>query len=311
LTIVVTGGTGFIGSRLLARLNARDNVKCIALDTPSIRVPGIAYEQCDLQDYSRLASLLGTPRAVVHLAAMNDARDSLIRPMAYFDANVRSTACLLEACRVHAVKRVVFASTAALYRPADTLPIGESSSVRSDNPYAASKRAAELWAETYQSNFGLQTCTLRLFNVYGPGQLTQAVIPKILYQLMGGQQLTLGNVDARRDFVFVDDVISAIERAIEAPWHAELGLINVGAGTSHSIREVAETAARLLGREPAVRENTEHRPVAAEVDFLQADIGRAAKRLGWRPEVDLQGGLEKTIAWYRERFSMLEKTFHG
>lgn len=314
MSIVVTGGTGFIGTRLLIQLASKFPVTCLALGEPVTPVAGVRYLSCDLTDFDKLNAALGSPQIVVHLAALNDVQDSLHRPLAYFEANLRATVNLLEASRVRGVKKVLLTSTAALYQTKGSSSLPETTRTAAANPYTASKYCVELWARIYRVNFGLPVLTFRLFNVYGPGQLNRAVIPKIIYQTMTGNELTLGNVDARRDFVYVGDVAAVITKAVERPWpggHRTSFAVNVGSGHSHSIKEVASTVAELLGKNTTLQANIGTRPKATENQYLEADVRKASKLFDWRPDHDLKSGLKETVTWYRDHFEQLEKVFRN
>lgn len=312
MSIVVTGGTGFVGTRLLTHLVSEFSVTCLALNKPEIPVAGVRYLNCDLTDYGTLDAALGAPEIVIHLAALNNVQDSMNRPLAYFETNLRATVNLLEASRTRQVTKVLLASTAALYQAKGHSPIPETTKLAAANPYTATKYGAEFWARIYRVNFGLPVLTLRLFNVYGPGQISAAVIPKIIYQTMTGSKLTLGNVDARRDFVFVDDVASMIKKASKTPWPCsrdEMFAVNVGSGRSHSIREVAHAVAELLGKDMTLQADIDTRSKAADSQYLEADVRKASALFGWRPSHDLKSGLTKTIAWYQDHFEQLERVF--
>jgi UDP-glucose 4-epimerase len=204
---------------------------------------------------------------------------------------------VLEAARREQVRRVVLASSCAVYGN-QSGPLSEAATSRPVSPYAASKLAMEDLARLYHSAFGVETVCLRLFNVYGPRQSAAsayaAVIPLFIQQTVAGRAVTIhGDGHQSRDFVYVDDVVQSVRLASTAA--AAGGILNIGQGKSITILQLVETLRQLLpGTTPAFGP-----PRPGDVQESAADIGRAAESLGYRPAWDLHKGLSATVEWTR------------
>jgi len=301
--VLVTGGAGFIGSHLVRALLARgDDV--LVLDDLSTgaraNLAGLPAELlvADLDDADQVRAATRGADAVFHLGAMISVPASLENPAGCYRTNVLGSLHVLEAARREQVRRVVLASSCAVYGDHDG-PVGEGAAPRPMSPYAQSKLAMEDLARLYTSAFALATVCLRFFNVYGPRQDVHspyaAVIPLFIRGLLDGRPPTIyGDGAQSRDFVFVEDVVQAILLAAAAPAGGET--FNVAQGTSATIVELAEALRRLVPGSPG--------PVfgparPGDIRTSAADIRRATEALGYRPACDLHRGLQATVEWMR------------
>ncbi len=294
---LITGGAGFIGSALANRL-VREGHHVRALDDLSAGDPArldsqVLFTRGDVKDVPKLWTLLQHVDCVYHLAARVSVPESILYPRDYNDVNVGGTVAIMEAVRDAGVKRVVLASSGAIYGEQRRQPVSEKTIPNPRSPYAVSKIAAEHYVFTIGVLCGIETVALRIFNAYGPGQFVPAshapVIPQFLKQALGGGSLIVfGDGNQTRDFVYIDDVVDALFAAATAS-DVDRRIINVGSGQEVSINQLVEKVARATGREVS--------PLYSQADNggvsrLVADIGLARQKLGYSPRVDLDRGLE-------------------
>ncbi|MCO6008559.1 NAD-dependent epimerase/dehydratase family protein [Actinoallomurus purpureus] len=308
MRIVVTGGAGFIGGNLCRELTARPGVdKVIALDDLSTgRIDNLEGSGAELikgsvLDQGLLAEVVADADAVVHLAARPSIPRSLAAPVASHHANATGTLLLLEACRRNSV-HVVAASSSSVYGATPDLPKHEDLPTRPLNPYGASKLAAEAYVLAYGASFGLPVLPLRFFNVYGPlqsaGHAYSAVIPRFIDAAFHGEPLVVhGDGLQTRDFTFVGTVVALLADAV---LHRVTSArpVNLAFGTRVSILELTERLSALLGR-PVELVHVPPRP--GDVRDSQAADARLRRLFPGVEAVPLDTGLERTIAWFRDR----------
>ena len=322
-TVLVTGADGFIGSHLVERLVA-DGAKVRAfclynsqgswgwLDTASAEVrAALDVRLGDIRDAAFVAEATAGVDVVMHLAALIAIPYSYRAPESFVQTNVQGTLNVLEAARRHGVARVIVTSTSEVYGTPEALPIRETHPLNAQSPYAATKIAADQLALSYQRSFGTPVVVLRPFNTYGPRQSTRAVLPTILAQLSrGATTIKLGRLDTRRDLTFVGDTVDGFVRAATASG-IDGQTIQLGTGTSPSIREIFEAACRALGKQATVElDMSRMRPDASEVLVLESDPTRARQLLGWAPTVSLEDGLARTAAWMTNNLSAYGHDHH-
>jgi len=301
--VLVTGGAGFIGSHLVRTLLARgDDV--LVLDNLSTgaraNLADLPAELlvADLGEADQVRAATRGVDTVFHLGAMISVPASLENPASCYWTNVLGSLHVLEAARREHVRRVVLASSCAVYGDHEG-PVPEDAVLRPMSPYASSKMAMEDLARLYTSAFGLQTVCLRFFNVYGPRQDVHspyaAVIPLFIEGLLDGRPPTIhGDGGQSRDFVFVEDVVQALLKASQAAVEGQV--FNIGQGQSRTVLELVQVLADLVPGSPAAVFG----PVrAGDIRTSAADVGRATKALGYRPAWDLQRGLQATVEWMR------------
>jgi UDP-glucose 4-epimerase len=305
---LVTGGAGFIGSNLVDGLLARGDTVTVIDDLStgkqenltSAEQQGARLVHVDIRDAEAVAKAIkeAKPDAIFHLAAQIDVRKSVADPA--FDArtNVEGTVNVLKAAQEHGVGRVVNTSTGgAIYGEGRQIPAPESHPVAPEAPYGLSKFCAEQYCEIFTRLHGLSTVSLRYGNVYGPRQdpLGEAGVIAIFCGklLEGGTPMIFGDGKQTRDYVFVGDVVDANLRAAEAE---TTGAINIGRGVQTSVIDIVEALARHSDNGFAP-EHAPDRP--GEVQHIALDPSRAREELGWEAKVDLDEGLEKTLASLR------------
>jgi len=300
--VLVTGGAGFIGSRLVHRLTP--DIDVVVFDSLTTgtrdRLPeSVSLVEGDIRDQEALEAAVRDADVVFHQAALVSVGASVEDPSRSHDINVEGTLNVLEAARRHDA-RVVLASSAAIYGHPETIPVSETHSKEPTSPYGLDKLACDHYARLYHDLYELETVALRYFNVYGPGQTGgqyAGVMSVFIEQALASESLTVdGDGEQTRDFVFVDDVVEA--NLLAAQTEAVGEAYNVGTGSSISIRELAELV-RDLGDSGADIVHRDPRP--GDIEHSEADISQARETLGYEPTVSISEGLERTIEWVENR----------
>ena len=296
MRIVLTGGAGFIGSHVAAALLAHDPaLDLVVIDNLStgnrarLGTMPVTFHRRDVRE--SLDDLLANTQVVVHLAASAGVPRSVADPLADAQANITGTVALLESCRRAGVRRVVYASSAAIYGVPDRVPICEEDPTHPLSPYGLSKLTGEQYVLMYADLFGLDTCALRFFNVYGPGQRPgssySGVITIFTERLLRHRPLCIeGDGKQTKDFIHVSDVARAVGLAALAP--GANGAYNIASGGPTSILDLAQTMLRVSGRTVPIEF---HPPRPGDVRRSVAAVQRAAQDLGFRAQVGLEDGL--------------------
>lgn len=311
-SILVTGAAGFIGSHLSEALVARGDC-VVGIDNldpyydPAIKRRNVAgllagerftLIEGDICDPEALqaAFAAGDVIGVIHLAAKAGVRPSIEQPVAYARANVEGTTALLEAARVHGVKRFIFGSSSSVYGAANQVPFSEDQRIdRPISPYAATKVAGEALCSTWHHLYGIPMVLLRFFTVYGPRQRPDLAINKFVRLLEAGEPIPqFGDGSSSRDYTYVADIV----RGIIAAWDSDLQFEIVNLGSSSPIRldEMIAAVGAAVGVEPAVQV-LDNQP--GDVPRTFASVERARELLGWEPAWSLADGLREFVAWYR------------
>jgi UDP-glucuronate 4-epimerase len=310
LTVLVTGGAGFIGSHLVESLLARgDRVVCLdnfdPFYDPAVKRRNLAGVQAhasfslvegDVRDVDLLTEVL-TREAVeriVHLAARAGVQPSRVDPLGYQDVNVRGTVAALEAARRAGVRHFVFGSSSTVYGDTTPVPFSEDApAVGQLVPYGASKRAAELFAYTYHRLYDLPVTCLRFFSVHGPRLRPDLAIHLFTRKIDRGETITLYG-DQARDCTYITDIVEGVVAAIDRPFPFEI--INLGDSSPVRVSEMVSIIEACLGKS-AVINRAPPRPGDAPETY--ADITKARKLLGFEPRVPLAEGIAHFVEWYR------------
>ena len=321
-TVLVTGGGGFIGSRLCERLvqsdatvrafvryTSRAEIGLLRFLEPDI-LKKIEIIRGDLRDFSAVEQASRGVDIVFHLGALISIPYSYVHPVETVQTNLLGTLNILEACRKSGAK-LVHTSTSEVYGTALRVPIDEDHPLQGQSPYSASKIGADKLVESYFRSFGLPTVTVRPFNTYGPGQSTRAVIPTIITQALAGGVVRLGNLDAIRDFTYLDDTVEGFLLTAQADtWNGET--YNLGSGEEISIGAIAALIFRLMGKQAEIQlEKSRLRPEKSEVLRLISDNRKAKLELGWQPTVGMEEGLQRTIRWIGEHLDLYQPEEYG
>ena len=313
MNILVTGCGGFIGSNV-SRLLAESGHHVTGIDSSGpddstllrwrLRglpaYPRFALHNIDIQDRQLLARLFeasscdGSFSAVIHLAARAGVRASVEDPRAYYETNVLGTLNLLELCREFGVNQFVLASTSSVYGIQGGGPISEDAlSNRPLSPYAASKSAAEALLHSYHHLYGMDAVVLRYFTVYGPGGRPDMSVFRFVRAIAEGDPVTVyGDGTQRRDFTFVDDIARGTVAALGL---SGFQTFNLGNDRPVSVNELIGIIESAVGRSVLVQYRERHE---ADPSLTWADVGWAQRILGWTPEVNIEEGIRRTVAWY-------------
>lgn len=309
--VLVTGAGGFIGSHLTERLihegaqvrafvryTSRADLGLLSL-LPADKLAALDVISGDLRDVEAVRDAARGVDTIFHLGALIAIPYSYIHPREVIEVNVLGTTNVLMAARDFAVRRVVHTSTSEVYGTARYTPIDEAHPLQGQSPYSASKIGADKIVESFVRSFELPVATLRPFNTYGPRQSARAVIPTIITQALTLDEVRLGSLTPQRDLTFVTDTVDGFVRM--ATHDAAIGQeVNIGADATISIGELAQKILGLIGRDLSiVSEEQRMRPAGSEVLRLWADNRKADQLIGWRPQVSLDEGLRRTIAWIR------------
>lgn len=314
MKILVTGADGFIGSHVVETLvKSGHDVRAFVLynsfnswgwldeSDKAIR-DSIDIFAGDIRDPHGVDKAAEKQEVILNLAALIAIPYSYHSPDTYIDTNIKGTLNILQAARRHGVKRVVQTSTSEVYGTAQYIPIDEAHPLHPQSPYAATKVGADQLALSFHASFDVPVGILRPFNTYGPRQSARAVIPTIISQLANKSKVKLGSLSPTRDFSFVQDTANGFLAAAQS--HAIVGqTINLGSGFEISIKETAETIAKLMNTKLELVDDEQRvRPENSEVERLHASIEKAKTLLGWQPELKglagFETGLKKTIEWF-------------
>lgn len=302
---LVTGGAGFIGSHLVERLVEQgrrlrvvDNFLTGKRENIAPFLDRVEFIEGDLRDPEMCRRACTGVSTVFHVAAMPSVPKSVADPVASHDHNVNATFYLLVAARDAGVQRFIYSASSSAYGDTPVLPKAEHMSPDPLSPYAVNKLAGEQYCRAFACVYGLKTVSLRYFNVFGPRQdpMSQyaAAIPAFVTRIMAGvPPIVYGDGEQTRDFTYIDNVVDANIRAMEAPSPLS-GIFNVACGASTSVLEIL----RMLGEIMNVTVQPSFEPPRpGEIPWSQASIARAHDAFGYTPAVGVRDGLSRTIEW--------------
>ena len=305
----MTGAAGFIGSNLVRALLERGGtVRAIDSLATGQRLNLVGIEQqiefieADLRDPQAVSRAMEGVEVVFHQAALPSVARSVADPLASHEVNATGTLRLLQAARQSGVRRFVYASSSSVYGDTPALPKREDLATNPLSPYAVSKLAGEHYCRVFTRLFGLETVSLRYFNVFGPRQDPTseyaAVVPKFIAAMSRGEAPEIhGDGTQSRDFTYVANVVDANLRAADAPGVGG-EVLNVACGRRASLLDLVAALNDILGTTIEARFG-EPRP--GDVKHSLADISRARSLLAYEPRVQLEEGLARAVAWYREQ----------
>lgn len=305
---LVTGGSGFIGANLVIELVSRgyqvrvlDNLSSGHLGNLQPVLDRVEFMQGDLRNPEDVRAAVSGVDVVFHQAAMTSVPESVEDPVTNAEVNTTGTLNLFVLAREAGVRRVVYASSSAVYGNSEELPKAEAMPPAPVSPYGVSKLADEIYAGVLSKLHGLETVGLRYFNVYGPRQNPNsayaAVIPKFISSMLEGQPpVVFGDGLQSRDFVFVKDVVEANILAAEVP-EAKGCVFNIGSGTQVSLLELINHIGAALGVSVGPKFD---KPRPGDVKHSVADISRARTVLGFNPRFTLEQGIRETVEWFRK-----------
>ena len=310
-TYLITGIAGFIGSSLArAALAQCDQVR--GIDNFSTGKPAniaeilddIDFREADVLDLDALQDACRGVDYVLHQAAIPSVPRSVAKPLESNRANVDGTVNVLVAARDQKVKRVVYAASSSAYGDTPTLPKHEGMIPNPISPYAVAKLASEYYMTSFYRCYGLETVSLRYFNIFGPRQDPSSpysgVLAKFITQMLAGEQPTIfGDGKQSRDFTFIDNAVQANLLACKAPAASAAGRVfNVATGRRIDLNETFQVLKQLTNYPGEVKYGPER---SGDVKHSLADLSRTQESLGYNPTVDFEEGLRRTIEWYRRK----------
>lgn len=314
--ILITGGAGFIGSHLIDRLLSEGDWRITVVDDfndfydPSIKraniEPYLSNEnfkliEADIRDFYSLEEVFHEGRfdCVVHLAARAGVRPSLTETRLYVETNINGTTNLLELARQHEVKQFVFGSSSSVYGENKKVPFSEDDPIFNPiSPYAATKAAGELICHTYSHLYGMRIVCLRFFTVYGARQRPDLAIHKFARLIDAGKPIPVfGDGTTRRDYTYVDDIISGVRAAIDYE-DSNYEVINLGESQTVELRDLISLLETALGK----KANIDRQPTQpGDVPQTFADIAKARRLLHYHPQTQIKDGISLFIDWFRKR----------
>ncbi len=306
MKIVITGGAGFIGSHFAEYFSARgDEVHVIdnlrSGYEKNINPFNLAFHKVSITNKSAVDEILENAEVVVNLAALVSVPESIEKPYETVEINVKGLLNILEASKKHGVKKIIHASSAAIYGDNPEQPKRISMKPEPKTPYAITKLDGEYYLRMYAEEFGLNTTSLRFFNVYGPRQDPKsqyaAAVPIFIDKAVKGEDLVIfGDGEQSRDFIFVKDVVRAGVLSMQFQGKGEV--FNVATGKSVTINEIAKTIIEITGSKSKIVYANE-RP--GDIKYSSASIKETTEKLGFEPHYDLKYGLNETIKFFAEK----------
>ncbi len=306
---LVTGAAGFIGSNLIDAL-LKDGNEVVGVDNfitgkrKNIKpfLSSIQFIEGDIRDIKTCRDVCNGVDYVLHQAALGSVPRSIEDPISSNEHNITGTLNMLVSAKEAKVKRFVYASSSSVYGDTEILPKVETMNTNPLSPYAVSKYVSELYGKLFWSIYGLPTIGLRYFNVFGrnqdPDGMYAAVIPRFIKKILSGESPEIfGDGEQTRDFTYIDNVIQANLRACQANEEAFGEVMNIGAGGRISINELTSKILSLLDSN-ILPKNVSARD--GDVRDSQANIEKARKLIGYKPEISALEGLERAIAWYQK-----------
>ena len=300
MKIIITGGSGFIGSHLAAQLKKEHNVTIFDVKK---NVSDIDFIEGDVTNLDSVKNSITDCDLVIHLAAslgvVNVERD----PIQTLNINLGGTKNVLEACRINNIKKIIFSSSSEIYGEPTKIPIKENDPITPITTYGISKLASEEYIKSYSKSYGMQYTIFRLFNVYGAMQDTQWVLPAFVDKAISNKPISVHSDGSQvRAFCYVSDIANALESALKT---ANGEIINIGNGTDPiSIKELAEKIISLTNSQSEIKfvpfeESNRNR---TEIMKRIPDINKAKKILNYSPKITLDEGIEK-VAKHRQKIN--------
>jgi UDP-glucose 4-epimerase len=306
---LITGVAGFIGSSIARALLERgeqvrgiDNFATGKRENLTDITKRIDFREADLSDLEAMKRACEGVDCVYHQAAIPSVPKSVLDPLGSNQANVDGTVNILIAARDAKVRRVMYAASSSAYGDTPTLPKREDMTPNPISPYAVAKLASEYYMVSFYRCYGLETVSLRYFNIFGPRQdptsQYSGVLAKFITQMLRGEQPTIfGDGSQSRDFTYIDNAVSANLLAAHAPSAKVAGRVfNVATGTRVDLNETFELLKKLTGYSGKVKYGPERE---GDIKHSLADISRAVQGLGYQPTVNFEEGLKRTVEWYR------------
>jgi len=314
--ILITGSTGFFGRNLVEKLlKNHPSIKLTLLYHQSKKM----YENqrnvnqvcCDIKIFEDVKKIFDTYDCVIHLAALNDNNCSIVNPLQTFNTNLLGTLNILECSRLFKIKKILLASSASVIQDnikQEQLTESLKNNFSSITPYILTKKNVEAWGNCYAQFYDLPVAVMRIYNTYGPKQLSKALIPTLIFQALtqGHVRPKIGNI--KKDFCYIKDMISAIEILMFSPWKLNFFCYDIGYGKSVSILNIIECLEKnfecqLLTDQQRVEYSNNI------IELSKADISDICSNFNWKPKITPEVGINLSLNWYKENLSLLTTLF--
>jgi len=316
--ILVTGGAGFIGSNTIKKLLKFDDIKVTAIDNfdtfyskeikkrnleTFINNKNFQFIEADINNYQMLDNLIHENiDAVIHLAAKAGVRPSIENPVDYYKSNIIGTQNVIDLSIKRNASRFIFASSSSVYGINKNIPWSENDlGLNPISPYASSKIACENILKTYSNISNLDVIILRFFTVYGPGQRPDLAIHKFVSKILKDQAITIyGDGTTKRDYTYIDDVVTAVIRSVDVALENKFEIFNIGNSNTITLLELIHTIEEVLEKKAFIIYNELQ---LGDVPITYANIDKAAKRLYYKPKDNLKENISYFVKWYKENLN--------
>jgi len=322
MKILVTGSAGFIGSHLTELMvRAGYNVKAFIHYNSKNNWGWLEESKCkkeieiitgDIRDYDSVYSAMNGVDTVFHLAALIGIPYSYVSPLAYIRTNIEGTYNILQSAKELELQNILITSTSETYGTAQYVPIDEKHPMVGQSPYSATKIAADQIALSYYRSFNLPVKVVRPFNTYGPRQSARAFIPTVISQVLSGiDEIKVGNLTPTRDLTYVKDTARGFLEIAKSD--STVGEItNIGMKEEISMGNLVKLIGKIIGQEiTIVTDKNRIRPEKSEVERLFCDNSKILKNTNWKPQYDLEKGIQETVAWLKENIHLYKPVIYN
>lgn len=304
-TVLITGASGFVGSHLVNKLNKKKS-KVVALSNKEAKSPtGIVDVKGSVENFQLLNEVIKKYKinTIFHLAAQPIVEIGQDNPIKTFEINIKGTWNILECARENNIQKVIIASTAHVYGDNPKVPFKEEYFPQPSRPYETSKACADLLAQSFADTYNLSVEIPRFVNIYGPGDFNfSRLVPKVIKSIFSGKQPEVWDAGYIRDFLYIDDAISAYLTLAEKQLGngKRLRIFNFGTEKPIKIYNLVQKIIQLANKDMDVKMETPPEERSNEIKKQYVSITKAKKELDWRPRVGLDEGLSETIKWYKK-----------
>ena len=322
MKVLVTGAAGFLGSHLAEKLVELGYDVRVLVHYDSNNNWGwlenskyknkIEFVFGDIRDFDSVFASMQGISEVYHLAALIGIPYSYLSPLAYIKTNIEGTYNVIQSAKQLNTKNIIITSTSETYGSAQYVPMDENHPKVGQSPYSATKIAADNLAISFHKSFGLPIKIVRPFNIYGPRQSARAIIPSISIQILNGiKKIKLGNIKAKRDLTFINDTVSGfIEISKQDKFNGES--VNIGMNEEVSVKELVEKISKIINKEIEIEiDNQRVRPDKSEVNRLMCDNRKLINNTKWKPNYNLDTGLQETINWLKENKNLFKYNIYN
>ena len=321
--VLVTGAGGFLGSHLVEALvrtgckvrafvhyNSRNDWGMLEL-VDKKTLDQVEVISGDIRDSDGARKIMKDQEVVFHLAALIGIPYSYVNPLDVADTNIQGTLNLLLAGKEHGVEKFVHTSTSEVYGTAQHVPMDENHPVNPQSPYAATKASADQLALSFHYTYGLPVGIIRPFNIYGPRQSARSVIPNIIMQALTADELKMGSVSTSRDLTYVTDSVEGFIQFAECDQTVGQ-IVNLGSENEISVKHLIELTEKSLNKKlKIVEEEKRIRPEKSEVQRLVSDSKKAKRLFQWKPQIEIEEGIQKTISWIKNNIDFYKKEIYN